>query len=227
MQAELVGVVVIALVSTVVLACSYPVVRAAVPLCLLAFGVGMTGENYQRALSVAARQAKVNPSLVKKKPPGQAPVGESELPQTVNRRAKKRTQTPDGSSADSPPPPSALPQTRNPRKIDTSPDGDAPLPGDADASAPVSPPNPQSPWANVGSVNGFAYTMQAQQVRRDEFQFRPVVEYQASDARERMLNSLYKELMDVSVKRDPALRLPNTSDPCEPLRGLTIPHIVS
>lgn len=228
MLVEEVGIVVVVLVGVSLLASSSTSLRTSIPVCLLFAGVGMAGERYRRSLAVAARQAKLAPDIIKRKTTTPASTTETKLPQTVNKRASVQSSSTNKSppSAGTPTEPQALPQTKNPRKIETSPPDEVQS-RETPSVASTPPPNPNAPWANVGSVNGFAYTLQAQQMRRDEYQFRPVIDYQASDARERMLNSLYKELIDVSVKKDPALRLPeSSSDPCEPLRGLTVPHIV-
>lgn len=73
----------------------------------------------------------------------------------------------------------------------------------------------------------FPYTHQAMQTRREDFIFRSEPIKQSTEARSRMLNSMYKELLDTSVKTDPGLRLVgDTTDGCEPLRGMVQAHII-
>lgn len=213
MYAEQVGIVVVVLAVASVFVCNSSITRIVLPLAIIG-ATGITG-TIMRAQYTSARKAKA------KKTPAAAP-----LPQTVNKRAKASSAPPPKTDESPPasrenageeaPSPPVLPQTKNPRRIEKS--------EPASTREVAAPPNPNSPWANSGSVNGFVYTPQAQQLRRDEFQFRPTVEYQTADARERVLNSLYKELLDTSEKRDPALRPVGVVDACEPMRGLTQPH---
>ena len=74
---------------------------------------------------------------------------------------------------------------------------------------------------NTASMNHDDYSVKNHQTRRDAFIFQsPVRDYQSRSSRESMLNSLYQELLDTSVKSDPGLRAQNVSEKCAPMRGV-------
>lgn len=75
----------------------------------------------------------------------------------------------------------------------------------------------------------FAYTDKDLQTRRDSFVFRKTLIHPSSESRKRMLDEMYRELVDSSTKKDPALRpTDQTSDAeqCTPLRGLRVRDII-
>ena len=77
------------------------------------------------------------------------------------------------------------------------------------------------------TMNNFNYTIQGMQARLDERIFQKETLYQNRESRVRMLNSMYKELVDHSVKSDPFLRkADDASSGCEPLRGYAKPHMI-
>tara|TARA_B110000046_G_scaffold181012_1_gene212505 strand:+ start:790 stop:1422 length:633 start_codon:yes stop_codon:yes gene_type:complete len=88
----------------------------------------------------------------------------------------------------------------------------------------------QEDTKNMAATTGvdpyaFAYTNEAMQARREEFAFRPTPLKQSSESRARMLDNMYQELLDTSLKTDPGLRrVGTTGDGCEPMRGLVKPH---
>ena len=75
----------------------------------------------------------------------------------------------------------------------------------------------------TNSINSPEYTPDGMQKKRDEILFRKPVLHQSSESRGRILDSMYQEMLDTSMRRDPYLR--KLHNP-EPLRGLTKPHIV-
>lgn len=75
----------------------------------------------------------------------------------------------------------------------------------------------------------FAYTDKEMQKRRDEFVFRKVPTHPTSESRSRVLAAMYQELVDSSVKKDPALRpsgQKSDAEQCTPLRGLRTRDLV-
>ena len=75
----------------------------------------------------------------------------------------------------------------------------------------------------------FAYTDKEMQERRDEFVFRKVPTHPTSESRTRVLAAMYQELVDSSVKKDPALRpsgQKSDAEQCTPLRGLRTRDLV-
>ena len=137
----------------------------------------------------------------------------SRHPATANPRHAKATQketpSPSSSSLDK------YPSTPNPRH-----------PGN-EIDRPAQPPVPPTQELLRPDPYAFAYTNEAMQARREDFIFRSVPLKQSTEARSRMLNSMYQELLDTSVKTDPGLRrLDDTTDGCEPLRGMVKAHIV-
>ena len=72
----------------------------------------------------------------------------------------------------------------------------------------------------------FQFTHAAMQARRDEFAFRKNPLSQTAEARARLLDDMYQELLDTSMKTDPGLKPVGTrGDGCEPMRGLTKAHL--
>lgn len=127
------------------------------------------------------------------------------------RRASASSTTPASNEA------TALPKTRNPRHLpvdETSSEG--PLPKtDADEKGDTS-----RNYA-VADPYAFAYSSAAMQARRDEFVFRGEPKRQSTESHMRMLDDMYRELLDTSIKTDIALRPVGRreGDGCEPLRG--------
>lgn len=124
---------------------------------------------------------------------------EKTLPQTTNKRHKKV-------NADS----------------DTTKDdikGSAKEEENEDKEKDPPPPPP-------GRMDIFQYTPQGMQARLDERQFRYIPTSQPQEARVRMLNSMYQELLDASMKGDPGLRRKGDEHGCEPIRGRTKPHML-
>ena len=90
----------------------------------------------------------------------------------------------------------------------------------------VKPSNDEaSAVVETSSINSPEYTPDGIQKKRDEILFHKPVFYQSSDSRARMLDSMYQEMLDTSMRRDPHLRKQVDHHP-EPLRGLTKPHVV-
>tara|TARA_B110001450_G_scaffold255775_1_gene284215 strand:+ start:799 stop:1563 length:765 start_codon:yes stop_codon:yes gene_type:complete len=145
----------------------------------------------------------------------------SRHPATANPRhvkaAQKETLTPPSPSPESTMgEKSRYPSTRNPRH----PENEIDKPAAQPAVVPTQELPRTDPYA-------FAYTHQAMQARREAFIFRSEPLKQSTEARSRMLNSMYQELLDTSVKTDPGLRpVDDTTDGCEPLRGMVKAHIV-
>lgn len=110
-----------------------------------------------------------------------------------------------------------LKQTVNPNY--EAPDGSTFPPSTARTVAPA----PSLPDSHVDLL---AYTPTGVQMRLEERQFRPERGYQTGESRARVLNSLYKELLDTSMKGDPALRPEGVNAPCAPLRGHAAAHPV-
>lgn len=128
-----------------------------------------------------------------------------------------------------------LPQTKNPRHKKSAHIGTKNTARSTE-NAPKSPAvsNDQMPNENAAvaeepsRMDIFQYTPQGMQAKLDERQFRRIDTRETRDGRARVLNSLYRELLDSSVKGDPALRRKGAveSDACEPLRGRTKPNLV-
>ena len=150
-----------------------------------------------------------------------APTETSSQPATLNPRHSKAAQKEDP-AAPTPSPESSVndksryPSTANPRH-----------PGNKIDKPVAEPPVVPSRELPITDPYAFPYTHQAMQTRREDFIFRSEPLKQSTEARSRMLNSMYQELLDTSVKTDPGLRrVSDTSDGCEPLRGLVKAHIV-
>ena len=76
------------------------------------------------------------------------------------------------------------------------------------------------PRPSLATTDAFQYTPQGMQAKLDERQFRRIDSMQPREARIRMLNALYQEMLDTSVKGDPAMqRKDDASDGCAPLRA--------
>lgn len=105
-----------------------------------------------------------------------------------------------------------LPRTANPRTKNAL---------DAVASA----KGAKAPEIPRGSINDFAYTFEGQRARLDERIFRPEPRRQSSEARARVLDAMYQELLESSHKNDPAMR-PIGGDGCEIMRGRAGPRPV-
>lgn len=194
-NAETIGLIVVGLVG-LILFCDGMVLRIVVPIVAIGLFVSISS-NVSRDMYTSARKAAAESSDKT-----------AALPQTVNPRAQTRESA---STNAAPPPAEELPQTKNPRRIQTFEDEDAP---------PVVTPN--KPTIAPNSILKFEYTPMGMQAKREEFIFRHDPLRQDSDARARILNSMYQELLETSVKTDPGLR--RTEDGCAPLRGLTRPH---
>ena len=135
--------------------------------------------------------------------------GSASLPQTKNPRHKAVNET---ESEDTKLPPNAK---------DKEETGDEGSDEQTDKSTSSLPPRP------FAHTNVFSYTLQGMQAKLDERQFRKIDSMQSQDSRARMLETLYQEMLDTSVKGDPAMRLKgDTSDGCSPLRGRTKPFIM-
>ena len=73
----------------------------------------------------------------------------------------------------------------------------------------------------ISTINHSDYSIKNHQSRRDEFIFRNTVNnYQSGSSRESMLNAMYKELVDTSLKSDPGLKAQDASESCAPVRGV-------
>ena len=129
------------------------------------------------------------------------------------RRAAASSPTPVSNEA------TALPMTRNPRhRPADQTSSEAPSPkADADDKDGAQDARNHA----VADPYAFAYSSAAMQARRDEFVFRGEPKRQSTESRMRMLDDMYRELLDTSVKSDPALRpVDSKGDGCQPLRGL-------
>lgn len=134
------------------------------------------------------------------------------LPQTSNPHhnattgaEKKKESTHSSTTEDN------LPQTVNPQKRDGARN-------DANKAA-VATSMPR------GSINDVAYTFEGQRAKLDERIFRPEPQRQSSESRARMLDAMYRELVDSSQKSDPAMREIG-SDGCDIMRGRAEPRAV-
>lgn len=91
-------------------------------------------------------------------------------------------------------------------------------------------PKPKFHFDNVAAKpHEFAYTDKEMQERRDEFVFRKVLTHPTSESRSRVLAAMYQELVESSVKKDPALRPTDKNsdaEQCSPLRGLKTRDII-
>ena len=89
----------------------------------------------------------------------------------------------------------------------------------------VNPERPASLFETpTSTIRHPDYTPAALQRRLDERTFKKVEFTQSSAQRARMLDGMYKELVDTSVKRDPYLQRQKTKSTCSPLRGHTDPN---
>lgn len=132
------------------------------------------------------------------------------LPQTSNPKhnnsgAKKSTRPEKKAET------AALPQTANPRSKT-----------EVTSSRTTSTNSPEIPR---GSINDVAYTLEGQRAKLDERIFRAEPQRQSSEARARMLDAMYQELLDTSQKSDPAMREVG-GDGCEIMRGRAAPRPV-
>ena len=109
--------------------------------------------------------------------------------------------------------PAELPSTANPRH-----------PSNAKGAKPQPQPPPPADVRLVGSIRHVDYTPDGAAKRRDDFLFRaPADTFMSTTQRARVLDSMYKELVDSSVRRDPYLREKDAPDEgCRPIR--TAPH---
>ena len=109
-----------------------------------------------------------------------------------------------------------LPQTSNPLFKPTSeqPEGRGKV-ARAAALPPAAPPR--------STIRHPDYTPSAVQRRLDERQFRKVAHTQSTTQRARMLDDMYRELLETSRKADPYLLAPGVadSDGCQPARVRT------
>lgn len=79
-----------------------------------------------------------------------------------------------------------------------------------------------------GSTSPEMYSLFQREKKFDEYVFRKRYDgndFPPSEQRRRVLDAMYKELVDTSLKADPFLRKADVS--CRPLRGATSPHIIS
>ena len=114
---------------------------------------------------------------------------------------------------------STLPSTANPNYIGKS------VPHDQPEDKEKDPPDNMKHTTPLVDPYAFAYTNEALQTRREEFIFRSVPLKQTTEARKRMLDNMYQELLDTNMKTDPGLRpVGKNGDNCEPMRGLVKPH---
>ena len=152
-----------------------------------------------------------------KKPPSTLPT--SANPRKGNGKAKPANdEKEDAPEKKEEPSSDKLLTSKNPRKHS---DSNAPAEGSTTHAKKDAEPRPRN------SINIPAYTPDGMMQRRDEFIFRGTSEFQSLTSRTRTLDSMYQELLDTSVRRDPNLRRPDESaDDCEPLRGLTQPHLM-
>lgn len=119
-----------------------------------------------------------------------------------------------------------LPQTVNPRHKKPEVPEDATTKVGAGNDSNKNANNAQSEARIDNRTHVFQYTPQGMQAKLDERQFRRIDPRETRDGRARFLDALYQELLDSSVKGDPALRIKNDdSDGCEPLRGRTKPYM--
>ena len=133
------------------------------------------------------------------------------LPQTSNPRYKGSASNNSASVPENHAETGELPQTTNPRRKAAE-----------TTSAPRSEKGPDLPR---GSINDVAYTFEGQRAKLDARIFRPEPQRQSSEARARMLDALYQELVDTSQKSDPAMRQIG-GDGCEMMRGRAAPRPV-
>ena len=69
----------------------------------------------------------------------------------------------------------------------------------------------------------YMFTEKQMQERRDEFVYRKTLIHPSSDSRKRVLDEMYRELVESSAKKDPALReqkANSDAEQCTPLRGV-------
>tara|TARA_B110000008_G_C16943456_1_gene553450 strand:+ start:351 stop:899 length:549 start_codon:yes stop_codon:yes gene_type:complete len=65
------------------------------------------------------------------------------------------------------------------------------------------------------------YSPKSQEKKYDEMIFNPEMHLrQSADSRARLLNSMYSDLLNESVKKDPYLRGPDDKDACQMKRGI-------
>ena len=193
---ELVGLLVV-LVVWVCVACDSALIRTMLGVVAIALFIGMSSHS-TRASFVSARKAAAD-----------------RLPQTSNPRHNKANSDTSGNEANSKPDTNNLPQTPNPRKKPARGSGAEPVPG-ANGSTNNMP---------RGSINDVAYTFAGQRAKLDERIFRPEPQRQSSEARARMLEAMYQELVESSQKSDPAMRQIG-GDGCEIMRGKAEPRPV-
>lgn len=88
----------------------------------------------------------------------------------------------------------------------------------------ASPPSAQQPSKHEivrpsSSINSSQYSLKGMENKYDEYTFRPDRMYrQTTDERTRYLNSLYKDFMKETIKKDPNFRVAGDSA-CETIRG--------
>ena len=122
-----------------------------------------------------------------------------------------------------------LPKTANPRQGGANgndlPKTANPRQGGADGND-LPPTAESTDGARRVDPYTFQFTHAAMQARRDEFAFRKNPLSQTAEARARLLDDMYQELLDTSMKTDPGLKPVGTrGDGCEPMRGLTKAHL--
>ena len=122
-----------------------------------------------------------------------------------------------------------LPKTANPRQGGANgndlPKTANPRQGGADGND-LPPTAEPTDGARRVDPYTFQFTHAAMQARRDEFAFRKNPLSQTAEARARLLDDMYQELLDTSMKTDPGLKPVGTrGDGCEPMRGLTKAHL--
>ena len=150
-------------------------------------------------------------------------VGLSNNMATNNAVSAKKAQT-DAKDSDKKGAP--LPQTVNPKhkKPEVPEVATSKLGAGNDANKKAN--DAKSEAVSKNRMHVFQYTPQGMQAKLDERQFRRIDQRETRDGRARFLDALYQELLDSSVKGDPALRIKNDdSDGCEPLRGRTKPYM--
>lgn len=134
-------------------------------------------------------------------------------PQTKNTRAKLTDGKKDDKSSKGR---SKRPQTVNPRAQAK------------DSSAPqIAEPKPVSTEIEKGTTDHETFSLKARERRRDEHVFRRQYsgdDVHPSEKRKRILDVMYQELVETTVKTDPFLR--KSEDSCQPLRGSTKPHVI-
>jgi len=109
--------------------------------------------------------------------------------------------------------------TPNPRYVATSDQGET----EKHNNAPTQEKSTSLFVTPTSTIRHPDYTPDALQRRLDERTFKKVEFTQSSTQRARLLDGMYQELVDTSVKSDPYLQRQNTQSACSPLRGHSDP----